>query len=233
MVQSCQSRFTLLAADRPSAAAALLTSPHQTRVGVSRRRASGHLSRRRRVRPRFTPGSRACAYRTASGRAEWLSRDPIGEAGGKNLYCMVWNDSVSFWDYLGFGCLVNFNCTLNPAWTRPGGLANLVLNCPYSCKEAGRSLTYQGTVQCDEVPANLTLNIDKSVFCRSCPKTITASRLFMDGDLKTDCSRGTCRAGCDLTFNALIKSKNPAVSAAALAARAVCYDGCNAICRNP
>ena len=29
----------------------------------------------------FTPGSRACGYRTASGRAKWLSRDPIREKG--------------------------------------------------------------------------------------------------------------------------------------------------------
>ena len=81
MVQSSQSRFTLLAADRPSAAAALLTSPRQTRVGGSRCRASGRLSRRRRSRSMFTPGSRACGYRTASGRAKWLNRDPLGEPG--------------------------------------------------------------------------------------------------------------------------------------------------------
>jgi len=27
----------------------------------------------------FTPGSRACAYRTASGRAKWPNRDPLGD----------------------------------------------------------------------------------------------------------------------------------------------------------
>ena len=31
----------------------------------------------------------------------WLSRDPIGEAGGLNLYGFVGNDPVNRWDYLG------------------------------------------------------------------------------------------------------------------------------------
>lgn len=31
----------------------------------------------------------------------WLSRDPIGERGGRNLYGMVGNDAVNQWDYLG------------------------------------------------------------------------------------------------------------------------------------
>jgi RHS repeat-associated protein len=33
--------------------------------------------------------------------ARWLSRDPIGERGGVNLYEMVGNDPVNKWDYLG------------------------------------------------------------------------------------------------------------------------------------
>src|SRR5438045_5548548 len=35
----------------------------------------------------------------SSGR--WLSRDPIGERGGRNLYGMVRNDPVNHWDLLG------------------------------------------------------------------------------------------------------------------------------------
>ena len=31
----------------------------------------------------------------------WLSRDPIGESGGNNLYGFVGNDGVNGWDYLG------------------------------------------------------------------------------------------------------------------------------------
>ena len=32
---------------------------------------------------------------------KWLSRDPIGERGGNNLYAIVSNDLVNRWDYLG------------------------------------------------------------------------------------------------------------------------------------
>nr|WP_246459235.1 RHS repeat-associated core domain-containing protein [Puniceicoccus vermicola] len=31
----------------------------------------------------------------------WLSRDPIGERGGLNLYGFVWNNGLKWWDYLG------------------------------------------------------------------------------------------------------------------------------------
>jgi len=81
------------------------TSPVKTRVGVSRRRASGRLSRRRRFRSMFTPGSRACAYRTASGRAKWPNRDPIEEKGGVNLYRFVANSPISNFDALGLESL--------------------------------------------------------------------------------------------------------------------------------
>lgn len=38
-------------------------------------------------------------YDPESGR--WLSRDPLGEAGGINLYGFVWNDAINSTDYLG------------------------------------------------------------------------------------------------------------------------------------
>jgi uncharacterized protein RhaS with RHS repeats len=41
-------------------------------------------------------------YRAYSpGLGRWLSRDPIGENGGLNLYGFVGNDPVNFWDPLG------------------------------------------------------------------------------------------------------------------------------------
>ena len=38
-------------------------------------------------------------YNPGTGR--WLSKDPIGELGGVNLYGFVGNDAVNRWDYLG------------------------------------------------------------------------------------------------------------------------------------
>jgi len=122
VIAGAQSCFPLLAAEplpaareRVALAPPWTTSPLKTRVGVSRRRASGRLSRRRRVRSMFTPGSRACGYRTASGRAKWPNRDPIAERGFQlltrnvtldqkdvaNLYSYVRNDPAARLDYLG------------------------------------------------------------------------------------------------------------------------------------
>ena len=108
---SAQSGFFSLAADRMSAAAAFPTSSPKTRVGGSRGRASGRLSRRARRRSMFTPGSRACAYKTASGRHEWPNQDPIQERGGINLYGYVGNDPVNFSDPFGLkrNCGESFN----------------------------------------------------------------------------------------------------------------------------
>jgi len=63
----------------------------------------------------FTPGSRACGYRTASGRAKWPNCDPLGEAGfellrggdpdlfgdGPNRYHFVGNNPVNRTDPFG------------------------------------------------------------------------------------------------------------------------------------
>ncbi len=52
-------------------------------------------------------------YDSASGR--WLSRDPIGEAGGENLYGFVGNDPVNRVDLWGFECS-GATCGGESAW---------------------------------------------------------------------------------------------------------------------
>ena len=112
MVQSCQSGFLSLAADRESAARQRATfgplldhRPHhtftqllphrpKTRVGVFSGGPSGRLSRRGRGRSINTPGSRGCAYKTASGRHEWPNRDPLNESGFELLHGPVMVDMV-------------------------------------------------------------------------------------------------------------------------------------------
>ena len=76
------------------------TSP-ETRVRGFASCASGRLSQRERFRPINAPVLRACGYKTASGRAKWLSRDPIEEKGGLNLYAYVRDRPMQEVDPLG------------------------------------------------------------------------------------------------------------------------------------
>ena len=115
MVAGCQSRFSFLAADPLSAERSC--SPlkdKKSRLGFFCE-ASGRHSRRRRFRSMFAPGSRACGYKTASGRANWPNRDPINELGFELLqygdirdemgrstpYTFVANNPISAIDFLG------------------------------------------------------------------------------------------------------------------------------------
>ena len=143
MVPSYQSGFPFLAADplttvRESlvSASALPASAPKTRVKGCRHRPSGRLSRRSRGRSMFTPGSRVCAYKTASGRGEWPNRDPLNtlvdfdarvdflEDSGLSEdtavsladqpqvstdYIFANNCSISKWDFLGL--LLTPNCS--------------------------------------------------------------------------------------------------------------------------
>ena len=46
----------------------------------------------------------------------WISRDPIEEEGGVNLYAMVGNEPINYWDYLGLRILtviMNYNYSNN------------------------------------------------------------------------------------------------------------------------
>jgi hypothetical protein len=104
MVAGCQSRFPFLAAGLSAArscASARATSPQKNRVWGFSGNPSGRLSRRGRGRSMFTPGSRACAYKSASGLANWPNRDPIEEEGGINLYGYVDNNPMSSVDIFG------------------------------------------------------------------------------------------------------------------------------------
>lgn len=97
MVQQSASRFFALAAGTPQRqiAPALPTSSRETRVRSFCPPPPGRLSRRGRRALAIATGSRACAYKTASGRSKWPSRDPIGEKGVRNLYGFVLNDPLN------------------------------------------------------------------------------------------------------------------------------------------
>ena len=56
-------------------------------------------NRRQPSQPRWK--IRPVPTKTVSGIPYWPARDPIGEAGGDNLYGFVGNDGIGFWDMLG------------------------------------------------------------------------------------------------------------------------------------
>jgi RHS repeat-associated protein len=69
-------------------------------------------------------GCPARGYETASGRGKWLSRDPIGEKGGLNLYGYVGNNPISGIDPLG----LSFSTNWNYFWSWAFGAGNSVRN---------------------------------------------------------------------------------------------------------
>ena len=97
-----------LAASPRRRASKQTTSQRKTRVGFFLRRPSGRTPVARTQVARLAPGCTALGYETVSGRPQWLSRDPIGENGGINLYAYVGNNPVNATDPLGLQELLLF-----------------------------------------------------------------------------------------------------------------------------
>jgi RHS repeat-associated protein len=191
------------------------------------------------------------AYNPALGR--WLSRDLIGEVGGRNLYGFVVNVPTSKADLLGFGCWVTFECQLYSETTQ----GKCDKHCDYVCVEKDR-VTVKGLslVTCDDMPQQkITITHGITAWgsflwritggkCGKkgvCPSRIPTYRMYDDIEIgNRDCSRkeciGRCEAAYGLAKKACEKMNEPArtsCKAAAEAARALCIDTCNAWCRRP
>jgi RHS repeat-associated protein len=83
------------------APSASIPVPPENRVGGSDPCASGRLSIEDTQSPGNAMGLEGCDYERASGRRQWLNRDPIGELGGINLNDYVGNDPLDYVDPYG------------------------------------------------------------------------------------------------------------------------------------
>ena len=185
--------------------------------------------------------------------ARWLSRDPIEEVGGRNLYAFVVNVPTSRADLLGFGCWVTFECQLYSETTQ----GKCDKHCEYVCVEKDRvRVKGLSPATCDDLPQQkitITEGITAwgSLLCRItggkcgkkgvCPSRIPTYRLYDDIEIPNrDCSRkeciSLCEAAYDLAKGACEKMQELArtsCKAAAEAARVLCIDTCNAWCTRP
>jgi RHS repeat-associated protein len=113
----------------PSLAASERRRPPQRAAPKNSRRGffgtpSGRTLARRHLPHATAPGYRACGYKTASGRPKWLNRDPIGIAGGINLYAYVDNNPITGIDPLG---LVNWRKVATGSLTVVGSIGGEIV----------------------------------------------------------------------------------------------------------
>jgi hypothetical protein len=99
-VRSFAAVFKMVALNPAYAPSKTLTRP-QNRVGDFFWQGADCAQKNRLASRMATKEKSSCGYKTASGRTFWLSKDPIQEEGGLNLYAMVGNAPLNLWDYLG------------------------------------------------------------------------------------------------------------------------------------
>ena len=122
-------------------------------------------------------------YSPALGR--WMSRDPIEEQGGLNLYGFVNNDPVNRWDKLGLGMFggprgpapsvpvglpPGFGLNIPPSIPQTDNLKDAVACYKYNCKDEGQASTFDCYEICMAFYGNMgNLLISKCVlFCTDC-----------------------------------------------------------------
>jgi RHS repeat-associated protein len=176
----------------------------------------------------------------------WLQRDPIGYAGGVNLYEYVGGNPTIGLDALGLDCEVNFHCVFLTSAVNEG-----VRYCTGVCVELFRqdSDKFDYTYTCADLPRKklvISDTISESSwfgFCSppKCPKQWFTHRDYVRKVPWGSCSRSKCIEDCkEAKFLLLLSCHLADISEAAKmvcekaadAFAATCVDGC-AVCHNP
>jgi len=153
----------------------------------------------------------------------WLSRDPIGNADGPQLYCYVRNLPTSAIDLYGQACRVFYTCYHVGEYK-----SGMFKHCEYVCGEdttKGRMDVVNEGLNCEDprIPSTMT---DGGTTCRccECQKSYSTSKRWDDHPYTpTKCSRKDCRKkakdtcerwkkGCDLLPDPLGKACSAAVA---------------------
>jgi RHS repeat-associated protein len=116
----------------------------------------------------------------------WMSRDPIGERGGENLYAFIKNTVNNQFDYLGLSC-----CVL--AWTKNGLPGHAALQCDngvyiskYPDKSKNKLLPQPPSWKTPDYD-NKHLNGEPDVkICLDCLDESAISKWFFSKDVQTD-----------------------------------------------
>ena len=89
----------------PLRAVAMITPTQKTASGFFAEPSSGRPDAQASANQECIRAERLYAYELASGRTNWLNRDPMGEDGGWNLYGFVSNNPVISMDLMGLSIL--------------------------------------------------------------------------------------------------------------------------------
>jgi RHS repeat-associated protein len=118
-------------------------------------------------------GSVQYTYQIASGRAEWLSRDPIGESGGMDLYEYVGDNSITRSDLLGL------------AWTeKPGSIKLTSLWTSTGVRYDWEIASGEGVTIADDIFGEYAASAEVTCVCNGKEKQATGIRVA-ERDLNT------------------------------------------------
>lgn len=142
-------------------------------------------------------------YDPATGR--WLSKDPLGEAGGTNLYSFVENGGVNYWDYLGLKNpnvhRVEVTTTIRPGSPNPGQKSHHTTVVDTSTGESASSHTTGRTDITPGASDRFSLPSVRNDFNSSVTQTDDSTTVHMDGTTASVAVPANIDYDLDITIN--------------------------------